>query len=220
MGMLKNSLNMIFCVALALTACRSDSKGQSDAGNILVNGRDTTMTFEKSDFGKLPESWSAETGEWSAANDGSDTALKMVRNTGSDFNIAVLKEVYFKDIEIETRAKAIMGDEDQGGGLVWRYKDSKNYYLIRANPLEGNIRLYRVVNGRRTQLESKNVEMHSNEWYNVKVIARGSEIKCLYNGENVFSASDDTFPQAGLIGFWSKADAVTLFDDLKLKVLK
>jgi hypothetical protein len=48
---------------------------------------------------------------------------------------------------MSVKIKAIAGEEDMGGGLVWRYIDNKNYYIVRCNPLENNIRLYCVVNG-------------------------------------------------------------------------
>jgi hypothetical protein len=143
----------------------------------------------------------------------------MEKNDGGNFNIAVLKDTYYKDLEIEARIKALTGDEDQDGGLVWRYVDSKNYYIIRANPLENNIRLYKVVNGHRNQMESEDFKMSEGEWYTIKVINKDNRLDCFYNGEKVFSSSDATFTNPGLIGFWSKADAVTLFDDLKIKPL-
>lgn len=89
-----------------------------------------------------------------------------------------------------------------------------------ANPLEDNFRLYRVVNGNRKQVESANIKMKANEWFTLKVVMMGNSIDCYYNGQKLLSHTDDTFPNAGLVGFWSKADAVSLFDDLKIKVLK
>jgi len=121
---------------------------------------------------------------------------------------------------MEVRIKPLEGEEDQGGGLVWRYQDAKNYYITRANPLENNFRVYKVVNGNRKQMQSVNIKMQKGEWYNIKVVAIGKNIECYYNGQKLLSQIDDTFPNAGLVGFWSKADAISLFDDLKIKPLK
>jgi hypothetical protein len=116
--------------------------------------------------------------------------------------------------------KAVHGDDDQGGGLVWRYVDAKNYYIVRVNPLENNIRLYKVEDGNRKQMQSEKTSVKTGDWFTVKVSTMGNSIECFLNGQKIFSESDDTFLNPGLVGFWSKADAVTLFDDLKIKVLK
>jgi hypothetical protein len=129
-----------------------------------------------------------------------------------------MKDLYYKDLQLEAKVKSISGNEDQGGGLVWRYLDKDNYYIIRANPLENNIRLYKVVEGKRKQMESKDINMRNGEWFTIKVVANNNKINCYYNGEEVFTSTDDTFPGAGAVGFWSKADAVSLFDDLTIKV--
>jgi hypothetical protein len=49
--------------------------------------------------------------------------------------------------------KPISGKEDQAGGIVWRAKDANNYYVVRANALEGNVVLYKTVNGTRSSLD-------------------------------------------------------------------
>jgi hypothetical protein len=144
----------------------------------------------------------------------------MTSNDGSDFNIAVLNSNNYQNAEIEARVKALQGDEDQGGGLVWRYVNSRNYYIVRANPLENNVRLYRVVNGSRKQMQSATAKLKTGEWFTLRVKIQGNRIECYLDDEQVLSDTDDTFPNAGLIGFWSKADAVSIFDDLKIKVLK
>jgi hypothetical protein len=69
-------------------------------------------------------------------------------------------------------------------------------------------------------MQSESTKVKTGEWFTIKVKTRGSKIECYLNEEKVFSDIDDTFPNAGQVGFWSKADAVSLFDDLKIKVLK
>jgi hypothetical protein len=56
------------------------------------------------------------------------------------------------DVDLEVSVLAAAGRGDMGGGLIWRAQDERNYNLTRANPLEQNIRLYRVVKGVRQQL--------------------------------------------------------------------
>jgi len=210
----------ILAVALILLACKSDTaKRTKEEGHAVANGRDTTITFKTTEAGKLPAGWSSETSTWSVVNEGENAVLQMNKNGGKDFNVSVLKSHRYDNIEIEARIKAISGEEDQGGGLVWRYMDSQNYYIVRANPLEHNIRLYKVVNGNRKQMKSKDIKMQTNKWFTIKVKTVNENIECFLDGEKMLTDSDETFPGAGLVGFWSKADAVSIFDDLKIRVL-
>jgi hypothetical protein len=215
---MKKTSFLVFVVVLLFVACKSDTKSQSIESKFESNGNDTTITFEGEDKGKVPRTWLVESGKWETASDGAKTGLKMLSNHGSAFNIAVMKNLYYKNLQVEAKVKAISGNEDQGGGLVWRYLDKDNYYIIRANPLENNIRLYKVVDGRRKQMESKEIKIQTGEWFTIKVVVNNNKMDCYYNGDEVFSSLDDTFPGAGSVGFWSKADAVSLFDDLTIKV--
>jgi hypothetical protein len=67
-------------------------------------------------------------------------------------------------------------------------------------------------------MESKEIAIQTGEWFTIKVVVNNNKMDCYYNGDEVFSSLDDTFPGAGSVGFWSKADAVSLFDDLTIKV--
>jgi len=211
--------SIFIITALIVVSCKSENRGQANA-QILANGRDTTITFSNAEPSKLPPGWTAETGIWTTALENSNSVLKMSENDGSDFNIAVLKSIKYVNAEIEVRVKALRGEEDQGGGLVWRYVSSKNYYIVRLNPLEDNIRVYEVVNGKRKQLQTEDTSVKTAEWFTLKVKAEGNRMECYLNDKMICSGIDDTFPNPGLVGFWSKADAVSLFDDLKIRVLK
>jgi hypothetical protein len=141
------------------------------------------------------------------------------KSKGERFNICIHNKLKYQNLSLESRIKPMEGVEDQGGGLVWRYHDSKNYYIARANPLENNLRVYKVVNGSRKQIKSVNVKMKAGEWYTLKVVMIGNTMDCYYNGQKLLSALDATIPNAGQVGFWSRADAISLFDDLKIKNL-
>jgi len=105
---------------------------------------------------------------------------------------------------------------DRAGGLVFRLKDANNYYIVRANALEDNYRLYHVVNGSRRQFAGANLKVTSGEWHEIKVECVGNKIICYYDRAKNIEATDDTFKDAGKIGLWTKADSVTYFDDLKV----
>jgi len=211
---------IISLFSLAVLIC-GNTTSQVAPEDMQATGTEVTFNFDNEEVDKLPADWTGATSTWLIASDGSNKAMKQAgKNEGDKFNICVQNKLTYQNLEMEVRIKALEGREDQGGGLVWRYRDAKNYYITRANPLENNFRVYKVVNGNRKQMESANVSIKKGEWYNIKVIMTGNSITCYYNGQKLLSHTDDTFPNTGWVGFWSKADAVSLFDDLKIKVLK
>jgi hypothetical protein len=137
-------------------------------------------------------------------------------NLGYHFSVAVIDNTNYSDVEIELKFKAVDGQEDQGGGPVWRYRDADNYYICRANPLESNFRVYKVVDGNRRQLQSADVDIPSNIWHTMEVEQAGDHIKCWLNDKLYLDVKDDTFKE-GKVGLWTKADAVTYFDDLEIE---
>lgn len=124
----------------------------------------------------------------------------------------------FTDLELTVSFKAVKGETDQGGGPVWRYKDANNYYIARMNPLEDNFRVYKVVGGKRSQLGSAEAEAPAGKWHSIRIVHKGDHIQCYLNGKRQLDVKDETFKDAGKIGLWTKADAVTSFDDLTVNV--
>ncbi len=189
---------------------------------------ETVFNFDADPAGNLPAHWSNQKtgrgglGKWEIVADPSAPSQPNVLaqiskdNPGYHFNLAVAEQTDFSDLEIELKFKAVDGQEDQGGGPVWRYQDADNYYICRANPLESNFRLYKVVEGNRKQLRSATVDIPTNVWHSIKVKNVGNHIQCWYDGKLYLDFTDDTFT-AGKVGLWTKADAVTWFDDFKIE---
>jgi hypothetical protein len=190
--------------------------------------------FDKETVGKLPSGWKVEAtdprGElatWEVVSDFRDgektNALGMTRandDFGGTFNLCLTDNVKLKDGEIKVSFKAISGVEDQGGGPIWRVQDKDNYYIARANPLENNFRMYYVKDGARKTLDSKRVDVPANQWHTIKIIYKGSHIEGYLNDIKYLEWEDSTFPEAGGVGLWTKADAVTYFDDFRVDSLK
>jgi len=141
-------------------------------------------------------------------------ALTHTENRGRAFNLLIADAAEPADLDLSVKVKAHRGKEDQGGGLIWRCRDENNYYVCRVNPLEGNYRVYKVEGGERTMLESASIELHSNQWYTLRVTMMGEHITCYLDGKKLLEATDSTFKDAGRVGLWTKADAHTAFDDL------
>lgn len=138
----------------------------------------------------------------------------------TDYNIVLVGDTTATDFDLKVSFLPIAGKADMGGGLVWRAKDHQNYYITRANPLEQNIRIYRVVNGVRYELENFNHIISVKTWHTLMVVARGSRFQIFLDEQSVLDVRDETFQAGGKIGLWTKADAVTFFDDLQLSIVK
>jgi hypothetical protein len=118
----------------------------------------------------------------------------------------------------------VSGTVDQAAGIVWRYKDKDNYYIVRANARENNVVLYKVENGRRTDLPlkgegrtyGKKETVPSGQWSTLRILVRGNLFEVYHNGKKLYEVEDDTFKDAGKVGLWTKADSVTYFDDLTI----
>jgi hypothetical protein len=150
-------------------------------------------------------------------DNGNKVVAQLADNEGDYFNILIIDKPTYQNFRIEVRIKAVDGDEDQGGGIVWRYIDNNYYYIARCNPLENNFRLYRVVNGNRKQLKSIDCAIRKGVWFTMSVEMKDNNISCSLNGIKMIEATDDTFKTPGQIGVWTKADAVTYFDDLNIQ---
>jgi hypothetical protein len=175
-----------------------------------------TWTFDDDETGAIAKGFTNDVGEWKVAPSDNGKALaQSAKNPNSVFNVTLISDTNAKDVDLRVRMKAIAGEHDQGGGLIWRAKDAKNYYLARYNPLEDNYRLYHVVDGKRTLIQNVDIP-HSDGWHTLRVTMTGDQIACYYDGKKYNEAKDSTFPEAGKIGLWSKADAQSQFDDLTL----
>jgi hypothetical protein len=119
-----------------------------------------------------------------------------------------------KDLRLSVKCKPVAGKGDQGCGLLWRLKDPDNYYIARANALEDNVHLYRVVGGRRIRFAGWDGKVASGAWHELAVEMIGDHIQVFYEGKKVIDARDPTFTEAGKFGVWTKADSIIQFDDL------
>jgi hypothetical protein len=176
-----------------------------------------TWTFEDDEAGSTPKGFTPGVGEWRVvATDEGKVLAQSARNANPVFNIALVDDTNAKDVDISVKLKAIAGELDQGGGLVWRAKDARNYYIARFNHKENNFRVYKVVDGKRSQPFQNADAKHHDGWTIVRVTMKGDHIECYLDGKKYLDVRDTTFPDAGKIGVWSKSDAQSQFDDLVL----
>lgn len=192
------------------------------------SARRQVFRFEDADPGELPLAWrqgSVGDGEtdWRVLRTDAGRVLAQVRdsNPNRHFNVAWTTSVEMKDGFLTVRLRPLSGRHDQGGGLVWRLKDEGNYYVVRANPLENNVVLYKMEKGVRTDLplveQGRTYGMMVSElgqrWHTLAVDVKGDTFTVLLDETPLYRVRDSTFRGAGHVGLWTKADAATWFDD-------
>jgi hypothetical protein len=188
------------------------------------------ITLDKTNVGSLPadfDSWHTGQGgpaQWMVVADTTadgGLAIEQVSTDRTDyrFPLAIYKPVSARNVEVVVRFKAVAGDIDRAGGIAMRLTDPDNYYVVRANALEDNVRFYRVVKGAREQLEGANVKVTPNEWHQLGLRVEGERFSITFDGKPLFTATDRTFTGAGKVALWTKADSVTRFDRIEIKPL-
>src|SRR5881394_1547310 len=179
-----------------------------------------TVNFDDMKAGVPPPGWTATqtgsgTAKWSVEKDASAPSKPNVleQSGQATFPVCIKNNANIKDGFVEVKFKPVSGREDQAGGVIWRAKDSNNYYIARANALEDNVTIYHTIKGKRTEKKRVNMKVKSGEWHALRVDFSGNHFIVTFDGKKALDWDDKTFTQAGMVGVWTKADSVTLFDD-------
>jgi hypothetical protein len=162
--------------------------------------------------------------EWTLVTDASAEAGRAIAQVSDDktnyrFPLAIYKPFSGKDLEVLVRFKPVTGAVDQAGGIAVRLLTPDDYYVVRANALEDNVRFYRVVKGQREQLGGADAKVAPNVWHTLALKAEGDRFSISYNGKTLFTAEDNTFAGPGKVALWTKADSVTHFDTIAITPL-
>jgi hypothetical protein len=187
------------------------------------------VSFESSRIGATPEGWTSTlTGsgdpKWTVESDPTAPSKQnVVKQSGrATYPLLLKDDSNIKNGFVQMKFKAIAGAEDRAAGLVWRAKDANNYYVARANALEDNVVLYKTVGGVRRSLDivgrkggyGTEVKVAANTWHSLRVDFKASRFTVTFNGKLLFEVEDSTFTEAGKVGLWTKADSITLFDEV------
>jgi hypothetical protein len=188
-----------------------------------------TISFGGNQIGAAPQDWTPTlTGsgdpKWTIESDRTaPSKLTVLRQSGRATYPLILKDdTNLKDDFVEMKFKAITGSEDRAVGIVWRAKDANNYYVVRANALEDNVVLYKTVNGTRSSFDivgrkggyGVSVAVPSDTWHTLRIDFKASRFRVSFDGKQLFEVEDSTFADAGRVGLWTKADSLTLFDEV------
>lgn len=176
----------------------------------LILAKDYTYTFESSNLQK----WHM-LGEWQITQEKQNNILSLTKRAHAPYNLCFTMDTTPLNTTLGVKFHANSGNIDQGGGLMWRVQDSDNYYVARFNPLEDNFRFYIVKNGFRREIASANLHLSSG-WHSMKIIQKDNHFEGFIDGKRYLQADDNRLKKSGGIGVWSKADALTSFDDLSV----
>ncbi len=179
-----------------------------------------TINFDNETPGSLPHGWIAGvTGkgqpQWAIeADPTAPSKPNVLKQSGEGtFPWSVKKDVSLTDGFVEVKFKSLSGNEDQAGGLVWRWKDGDNYYVARANALENNVSLYHTERGSRKTIQYVKAPVVPNQWHTLRVTFSEKHITVSLDGKTYIEQDDEHISGAGAVGVWTKADSVTSFDD-------
>src|SRR5438046_5708861 len=159
-----------------------------------------TVNFDEAKVGEAPAGWTAtKTGKCEAkwavvADETAPSKPNVLKQSGeATYPICMKNDTSFKDGFVAVKFKPISGKEDQAGGVVWRAKDSNNYYIARANALEDNVTIYHTINGRRTEKKRTNMKVASNQWHSLRVDFQGNHFMVTFDGKKAIEWEDKTF---------------------------
>jgi hypothetical protein len=207
------------------------------AGAIVFGGSDgfsqsaaTVIAIAKMEVGAAPADFKfartgqGSEGQWTVVSDPTSFSGRVIEQTSTDrtdyrFPLAAFNSVVAKNVNVSVSFKSVAGRVDQAGGIAIRVLDADNYYVVRANALEDNVRFYRVVKGRREQIDGVNIKVAGNVWHTLGLKAENERFTIEFDGKTLFTSSDKTFASAGKIALWTKSDSVTRFDQISIDVL-
>ncbi len=229
-GITKSILTGLFFLNILFYffACNANKNISESAKNIITDK--ISYDFEDDKPGNLPPNWKSEktgrgkNGKWLILKDKDKKEKNHVlaqiskQNLGNHFNLAIIENTEFADVEIKMSLQMVDGQEELAGGPVWRYQDPNNYYVCLADPLKERLRVYKVINGEKRLLISKSAgKIEAHEWEKLKVEHVKDQITCWFDEKKYIEFSDDTF-LSGKVGLCTKADAVVYFDNVNVKI--
>jgi hypothetical protein len=209
----------LFSLGLITIAGTGRAMARYQTADVSAAQESLTWSFDDLAKGDLPAGSEvlSETrlGGWTVrAEADAPSAPNALCQTGvGEFPAIALSDLVLDDVVMTSRLKPISGRVDQAAGLIFRIQDGSNYYILRANALEGNVNLYKYASGRRSLIKEASVNVNSGEWQELQVEVIGNHFRGPLNGAPVVEATDDDYP-AGRVGLWTKADSVTCFDDV------
>lgn len=178
--------------------------------------------FEQDPAGRPPEGFEVISTQpppahWVVEPHGGERVLAQTKATLEDkkgrHSFALVEGGLHGDVVLRVRIKLL--SENGQAGLVFRYQDRDNHYLMVLDAKQRKIRLVRVVDGNRVAIHGEDdVELETGAWYQLKVRLKGPGIAARMHGLRLFDVKDRSLPDDGRIGFFCDDHTRAHFDDL------
>jgi hypothetical protein len=209
-------------VAACIVACAA-MPALAQTGAIMIPIETMAVGSAPADFA-FARTGQGGPAQWIVVDDPTANAARAIEQASTDrtdyrFPLAIYQPVTAKNVEVAIRFKPVAGRIDQAGGIAVRLTSPNDYYLVRANALEDNVRFYRIVKGRRVQLATADVKVASGDWHTLGLKAENDRFTVTFDGKTLHSTTDRTFPGPGSVALWTKSDSVTRFDQITIQVL-
>jgi hypothetical protein len=143
----------------------------------------------------------------------------------TDNPVAVFDKEVCRDGDLSVKFRIDGGGRTRTMGIVWRYQDPNNYYLLHFSADQKNIVLFSVRNGKYQPVPIEGAKPGSfgithdirvGQWYVVKVMFRGPQIRVLFGNRRLFEADDNQLPDPGRTGLWTRGRTTASFDDFRV----
>ena len=188
-------------------------------------------TFDKDSPGRLPSGFvigktNGEGGRWEVTADAKAVTAPHVLSRIPSGQPSPVPQVIFLDgieatnLDMTVRIKTLSSEAGQGGGVVFRAEDDRNYYVLWLSPQEKLVRIDKVVNGEAKTLGDLSVEsMESGKWHSLRLTIRSSEMEALFDNREFIAAREAACEfgryKKGKVGLWARGPAATYFDDVR-----
>ena len=164
-----------------------------------------------------------ETGDWLLIDHDGATGNRALVNLPGDRTAtaasAVVSDSITRDFTASTRCKAAPRRMSHACGLVFRYVNPSNHYVVGVDTARGLVILGIVLGGAERELRSVPVDISSTDWQELAIVAQADHLLVSINGREAMSVHDPTFAGAGRVGMWAPSDGEAYFDRLSFSSL-
>ncbi len=209
------------------------------ASCLAVSAAERVFDFSAPE-GKLPEGWKpalaggGKPGEWKVLFDAVPPLIKPISPlaeqtarrevlaqvstdpTDERFPLLAFGGDRYQDFTARLRFKIVSGAVEQMAGLAFRMQDEKNFYVVRANAKENNVKFYKFVKGERGEATGNNLPVSRGEWHELVVSCKGNAIDIQFDGRTAIPTLNDNSHSSGRIALFTKSDSISYFSDLRI----